>query len=172
MFKFISRFYLTTPFKHSYGRFSFPNPAVAMSLYHLVYQSQALVPFEAAELTALLQLSRSHNQQVHITGLLLHSPDGRFLQILEGEDADVRQLYYQLIASDPRHHQCRVLSEGSCDQRSFADWSMGFRIAQEEQLHALLENGSLNAPTRLGPKATIRPELLKLLLEFVAVGNS
>ena len=143
-----------------------------MGLYHLVYQSQALVPFAATELTALLQQSRRHNQQTHITGLLLHSPDGRFLQILEGEDADVRQLYYQLIASDPRHHQCRVLGEGSCAERSFADWSMGFLVAQEKQLHALLENSSLNAPTRLGPKPTIRPELLKLLLEFVAVGCS
>ena len=143
-----------------------------MSLYHLVYQSQALVPFEAAELTALLQQSRSHNQRVHITGLLLYSPDGRFLQILEGEDTDVRQLYYQLILSDPRHYQCRVLGEGNCAERSFADWNMGFRIAQEKDLHALLENDSLNAPTRHGPKPTIRPELLELLLEFVAIGNS
>ena len=88
------------------------------------------------------------------------------------QDADARQLYYQLILSDPQHHQCRVLSEGSCAERSFADWSMGFRIAQEKALHALLENDSLNAPTRHGPKLTIRPEMLKLLLEFVAVGNS
>ena len=143
-----------------------------MSLYHLVYQSQALAPFTDAELAALLLRWRDHNRLMHVTGLLLHSPDGRFLQILEGEDADVRQLYYQHILSDPRHHQCRVLGEGSCAERSFADWSMGFRIAQEKELRALLENDSLNAPTRHGPKPTIRPELLKLLLEFVAVGNS
>lgn len=143
-----------------------------MSLYHLVYQSQALAPFTDAELAALLLRWRDHNRLMHVTGLLLHSPDGRFLQILEGEDADVRQLYYQHILSDPRHHQCRVLGEGSCAERSFADWSMGFRIAQEKELRALLENDSLNAPTRHGPKPTIRPELLRLLLEFVAVGNS
>ena len=143
-----------------------------MSLYHLVYQSQALVPFEAAELTALLHQSRAHNRQVHVTGLLLHAPDGRFLQILEGEDADVRQLYYQHISSDPRHHHCRVLGEGPCAERSFADWNMGCRVAQEEELHALLEHGSLHAPTRHGLKPTIRPELLDLLLDFVAVGTS
>ena len=143
-----------------------------MGLYHLIYQSRALASFTDAELAALLLRWRDHNRQVHVTGLLLHSSDGRFLQILEGEDADVRQLYYQLILSDPRHHKCQVLGEGNCDERSFADWNMGFLIAQEEQLHALLENDSLNAPTRLGPKPTIRPELLKLLLEFVAAGNS
>ena len=142
-----------------------------MGLYHLIYQSRALVPFTDPELSALLHQSRAHNRQMHVTGLLLHSPDGRFLQILEGEDADVRQLYYQHISSDPRHYHCRVLGEGSCAERSFADWSMGFRVANEAELHALLENGALNAPTRLGPKPTIRPELLELLLEFVAVGT-
>ena len=80
--------------KHSDGRLSFPNPVGAMSLYHLVYQSQALAPFTDAELAALLLGWRDHNRQVHVTGLLLHSSDGRFLQILDGEDADVRQLYY------------------------------------------------------------------------------
>ena len=140
-----------------------------MSLYHLVYESQALVPFGPAELTALLQQARAHNQQAHITGLLLHTPDGRFLQILEGEDADVRELYYQHILSDPRHYKCRVLGEGSCAERSFADWSMGARVAQPADLHALLQTGSLNTPTRLGPRPTIRPELLELLLNFVGM---
>ena len=142
-----------------------------MGLYHLIYQSRASAPFTDAELAAVLNWSRTYNRQIHVTGLLLHSPDGRFLQILEGEDADVRQLYYQHISVDPRHHQCQVLGEGSCAERSFADWSMGSRVADEAELHALLENGALNAPTRLGPKPTIRPELLALLLEFVAVGT-
>ena len=143
-----------------------------MGLYYLIYQSRALAPFTDSELSALLLKWRAHNRQVHVTGLLLHSPDGRFLQILEGEEADVRQLYYEHILSDPRHHYCRVLGEGSCAERSFADWNMGFRVAREEELHALLENGALDAPTRYGHKPTIRPKLLELLLEFVAVGNS
>ena len=138
-----------------------------MGLYHLIYQSQALVPFATSELTALLDQSRAHNQDRHVTGLLLHSPDGRFVQILEGEEADVRQLYYQHILPDPRHHQCQVLGEGSCAERSFADWSMGFRVAQAEDLFALLQSGTLNVPTSHGPWPIIRPELMKLLLDFV-----
>lgn len=138
-----------------------------MGLYHLIYQSQALVPFSDPELAALLHQCRAHNRQLHVTGLLLHAPDGRFLQILEGEEAAVRQLYYESILSDPRHYQCRVLGEGDCAERSFADWSMGFRVAQAAELQALLQHGALNAPTRLGPKPTIRPELLELLLNFV-----
>ena len=138
-----------------------------MSLYHLVFESQALVPFETDELAALLKQARAHNQQAHITGLLLHTPEGRFFQILEGEDADVRQLYYQHILSDPRHYKCRVLGEGNCAERSFADWSMGLRVAKAADLDDLLQTGSLNAPTRLGPRPTIRPELRELLLNFV-----
>ena len=138
-----------------------------MGLYHLIYQSRALVPFAAPELAVLLEHARTHNRQVHITGLLLHSPDGRFLQILEGEDAAVRELYYQHILSDPRHYQCQVLGEGSCAERSFADWNMGCQVAQPEDLHALLQSGTLNTPTRHGPRPTIRPKLLELLLEFV-----
>lgn len=140
-----------------------------MSLYHLVYESQAIVPFETAELTVLLKQSRAHNQQAHITGLLLHTPDGRFFQILEGEDAAVRQLYYQHILADPRHYQCRVLGEGNCAERSFADWNMGFRVAQAHDLGILLQTGSLNARTAHGPRPTIRPELLELLLDFVEI---
>lgn len=135
-----------------------------MSLYHLIYKSRSLAPFTAPELVALLEQSRAHNRQLHVTGLLLHSPDGRFLQILEGEEANVRELYYQHIRSDPRHYKCVVIGEGSCAERSFADWSMGCRIAQAEDLHDLLQNSSLNSP----PRPPIRPELMQLLLEFVA----
>ena len=138
-----------------------------MGLYHLIYQSQAIAPFTDAELAALLLQARARNRQVHVTGLLLHAPDGRFLQILEGEEADVRELYYAHILSDPRHYQCQVLGEGSCAEYSFADWNMGFRLASAADLHDLLQSGSLNSPTPHGPKPTIRPELMARLLDFV-----
>lgn len=138
-----------------------------MGFYYLIYQSRAIAPFTDVELTALLQQARTHNRQVHITGLLLHASEGRFLQILEGEEADVRQLYYEHILSDPRHYQCQVLGEGSCAERSFADWNMGFRLASAADLQDLLQSSSLNSPTRPGPKLTIRPELMVRLLDFV-----
>ena len=140
-----------------------------MSLYHLIYQSQAIEPFTDAELALLLLESRTNNRHVHVTGLLLHSPDGRFLQILEGKKTDVRQLYYHRILSDPRHYQCQVLGEGSCATRSFADWNMGIRVAQADDLDNLLQSGSLDPPTRYGPKPTIRPELMEWLMEFVEI---
>lgn len=140
--------------------------AFPMSLYHLVYQSQALVPLSAPELAELLKQARAHNRRLHVTGVLLHAPDGRFLQVLEGEEADVRQLYYQHIRSDPRHYRCQVLGEGSCVRRSFAKWDMGSHITDVEDLNALLQGSGFTTPAHPGFRPTIYPELLKLLLDF------
>lgn len=142
-----------------------------MGLYQLLYQSQSLVPFETQELTALLTQCRSSNQRDGITGLLLYTPDGRFLQVLEGEQAAVRHLYYQRITADPRHFNCRVLSEGSCRHRAFSDWRMGFRVAQPQHLRTLLGYVPPDSPALLVPRPHTRPELLALLHDFVQQGD-
>ncbi|OGX84019.1 BLUF domain-containing protein [Hymenobacter coccineus] len=139
-----------------------------MGLYHLFYQSQARQPFDAAALTALLHQSRAYNRAHHLSGLLLHTPDGRFFQILEGEETVVRALYYDRIVADPRHHRCRLLGAGPCPERSFADWNMGFRVANAAELHALLAVGSPADLVLFAPQPRVRPELLALLLDFVA----
>lgn len=139
-----------------------------MHLYQLIYQSQSLVPFETPELTALLMQSRANNLRHAITGLLLYTPDGRFLQVLEGPHKAVRHLYHRRIAVDPRHFSCRVLSEGPCQHRAFADWRMGFRVAQPQHLRTLLGYMPPDSPALLVPRPHTRPELLELLHDFVA----
>ncbi len=143
-----------------------------MDLYHLIYQSQSLAPFGPGELEALLHRGRTHNRAHNITGLLLHTADGRFLQVLEGPKTAVRHLFYHVILSDTRHFHCQVISAGLCFQRSFTDWSMGCRIAQLEDLQQLLGEGpatlSLGLPTRPYP----RPQLLTLLQDFVSQGEA
>ncbi|WP_310396228.1 BLUF domain-containing protein [Hymenobacter sp.] len=131
-----------------------------MGLYHLIYQSQSLVPFSRPELLALLRQCWTYNRLHHVTGVLLYTPDGRFLQVLEGEESVVTHLYYDRIVADPRHHQGEVLGEGPCQQRSFARWTMGFRTAQAHDLRELLAD-----------RPSTRPELLEMLLEFAAPGQ-
>ncbi|WP_310391587.1 BLUF domain-containing protein [Hymenobacter sp.] len=138
-----------------------------MGLHQLIYQSHSLVPFATPELTALLHQSRAYNQAHGITGILLYTPDGRFLQVLEGERDEVRGLYRR-IQTDPRHYDCRVFSEGPCRQRSFATWTMGFRVAQAQDLRKLLRSVPPDAPGLLVPRPPTRPEVLALLLDFVA----
>ena len=138
-----------------------------MSLHQLIYQSQSLVPFTPLDLDHLLLKARAFNQPHGITGLLLYTPDGRFLQVLEGEHEAVRNLYYQRIAHDPRHYNCLVLSEGPSDYRSFEEWSMAFQPAQAQDLRRLLAPVPAQSTALLVPRPHTRPELLALLREFL-----
>ncbi|AWM31852.1 hypothetical protein DDQ68_03050 [Hymenobacter nivis] len=137
-----------------------------VDLYHLIYQSQALGAFGAPELATLLHRGRAHNQANGISGVLLHTPEGRFLQVLEGPQTAVRHLYYHVILSDARHFHCQVLGEGFCAQRSFAGWTMGCRVARPADLRALLGEAP---PDGLGlvHRPYPRFQLLALLEAFV-----
>jgi hypothetical protein len=70
----------------------------------------------------ILLTSRRNNQRDGITGLLYD--DGvRFLQVLEGEMAQVDAAYAR-IKSDPRHRAVVVLSRRQIEAREFGDWAM------------------------------------------------
>jgi hypothetical protein len=139
-----------------------------MDLYHLIYQSQSLAPFGPGELEALLHRGRTHNRAHNITGLLVHTADGRFLQVLEGPKTAVRQLFYHVILSDTRHFHCYVVSEGLCFRRSFSDWTMGCRVAKPEDLQQLLGEAPAALNLGLATRPYPRPQLLTLLQNFVS----
>jgi hypothetical protein len=90
---------------------------------------------EPAVLEALLAQSRRNNAHAQITGMLVHAA-GDFLQVLEGPPAAVEALF-QLISQDPRHEQCRVLSDVAAEARVFADWNMGFEQVRRDELALL-----------------------------------
>jgi hypothetical protein len=117
-----------------------------MPLYHLIYESRATQPFSDTDLLALLRHSRGNNAQHGITGLLLYSSEGRFLQVLEGRRAEVDALY-QRISQDARHTACVVLLAGPLATRRFAEWRMGFRATRHlTDMAALL--GHLDTSSR------------------------
>ena len=90
----------------------------------IVYSSAASRRFSRDDLAALLEQSRRSNEQDDLTGLLVYR-DGRFLQLLEGPDAAVRQRM-GVIEADDRHGAVRVLLEDEIEQRRFPEWTMGF----------------------------------------------
>lgn len=104
-------------------------------MIQLVYVSSAIHPFSNAELVALLTKARTKNAALQVTGMLLYK-DGNFIQAIEGEEATVRQLFAR-ISADPRHRGTEVVIDEEIPERTFADWSMGFRNLADAETQAL-----------------------------------
>ncbi len=94
-------------------------------MFHLVYSSTALEPVCETALLARLPRYRAKNLRLAITGLLLYK-QGEFMQVLEGEETDVRSLF-ATIQADPHHNRVQLLVSLDVPKRHFARWSMGFK---------------------------------------------
>lgn len=94
-------------------------------MFYLVYVSVAAEKASKDDLLEILARSRTKNAEAGITGMLLYK-DGNYMQVLEGEEKAVRDLYAR-IRRDPRHLGIVTLVEGRRDNRCFGDWSMGFQ---------------------------------------------
>lgn len=95
----------------------------AKFVYSYVYLSRATAAFDAADLPAIVEVSQRNNRRDHVTGMLLFK-EGRFLQILEGDEAKVKAIASRIEADD-RHTDVTVIFDGQMPQL-FTDWSMGF----------------------------------------------
>lgn len=140
----------------------FPPP-----LYSLVYRSRARYDFTDAALNALLQKARLRNQQARLSGLLIYCEE-QFLQVLEGTEPALSDLYAR-IQADPRHHHVRTLAYGPIRRRAFPDWRMAFLKTDATSLEYV--TGAM--PLAAAPGLTAHPsdELRQLLQDF-ARGNA
>lgn len=94
-------------------------------IFYLIYVSSAVQLLPEEELLLLLRQSQAKNLNLGITGMLLYK-GGNFMQMLEGEEQTVRELY-ATIRKDPRHHNVLTIITGSLKAQNFKDWSMGFQ---------------------------------------------
>lgn len=95
------------------------------NLISLVYVSYERYPMTNDDLVAILSEAKTHNSTENITGMLLYR-NGYFIQALEGEDEKVTALY-NLIARDERHKNVLLVEKNPITERSFGEWTMGFR---------------------------------------------
>ena len=102
------------------------------SLICLVYTSRSIRPPEEADLVALLEAARDNNARLGVTGVLVYG-DERFVQVLEGEDEAVHEVFSH-IATDRRHYAVQILADEPIVRRAYAHWSMGFRRTGSEAL--------------------------------------
>lgn len=139
-----------------------------MTVHQLVYISQFRTVPDQQQLTELLVQARTKNHRLRISGILLHA-DGRVMQVLEGEEQAVRDVF-AAISRDPRHHKVVTLVDKPVAARQFPDWSMGFVAASPEEMAHI--TGYINPESPLFPLPRARnasPALMQLLLNFVAL---
>jgi hypothetical protein len=102
-----------------------------MSLFCLVYTSISNQEMSDDRLKDLLKKLRAKNETSDVTGMLLYL-DPFFLQVLEGEEAIVNELF-NIIKQDSRHNKVSLIYKKPIEMRSFPDWTMGFnRISNED----------------------------------------
>lgn len=127
-------------------------------MYHLIYVSHATRQLYENDLLEILTESRATNKKLGITGMLVYLQE-RFIQVLEGAEKPVNELY-ENIRKDPRHKKVTLILEGNSPQRIFKNWSMGFKKISESDFTALsgftdLEKFFASAPTDTGGGAVM-----------------
>lgn len=116
-------------------------------LVQLAYVSSAITAFTEEQLNSLLLIARKANREHNITGLLLYK-DGNFMQLIEGEERKIVQLYAN-IGRDERHTGIILLFKEPAPQRDFPDWFMGFRNLASENVEGFTDFLSPNAEDKL-----------------------
>jgi hypothetical protein len=112
-------------------------------MHHIIYLSWATVPFTNAQLQNLLTLARRRNTELALTGILLYGNE-RFVQVLEGEEEIVEEMYAH-IRQDSRHDNFITFASKPIAQRAFTEWVMAFKPVTSQQFDDVV--GHLGPPT-------------------------
>ncbi|WP_445385538.1 BLUF domain-containing protein [Robiginitalea sp. IMCC44478] len=92
--------------------------------YQITYRSLAKKDIRPEDIDEILRISKKKNSLRGITGCLVFN-QGYFIQILEGSEKYVREVY-TTIKLDPRHSLVEILSEGEIEERLFDKWEMAY----------------------------------------------
>lgn len=134
-------------------------------IFFLVYVSSAGRLFTTKELLAILGKFKRNNDLLGITGMLLYK-DGNFIQALEGEEQNVRNLFAK-VSRDPRHRGVMTLAEGFRAERQFSGWSMAFRNLDEPEARTTPGYSEFLNTALTSPEFTSEPDRCqRLLLAF------
>jgi len=100
-----------------------------MQMLSIAYVSASTTPMSDEDVAEILTRSRTNNQAHDLTGALLYH-GGRFVQILEGPEHEVRARF-AVISADPRHRAVQVMREEHIVERQFPEWTMAFRANED-----------------------------------------
>lgn len=101
-------------------------------MYQLMYVSEADEGMDTLALVEIIKKARLRNHSSEVTGGLFYFRN-RFLQVLEGNEEHVMEIYSS-IEQDDRHHGINLIASHYVDTPSFPDWDMKLIGASGEDL--------------------------------------
>ncbi len=99
-------------------------------LKHIGYISTSKKEMSDEELVSLLEQARQTNNNHDITGMLIYS-EKSFFQVIEGPSDNIKKIY-SIIQKDDRHKNLLILFDEPIYERSFPEWTMGFKRLSDE----------------------------------------
>ncbi|MEO0572966.1 MAG: BLUF domain-containing protein, partial [Bacteroidota bacterium] len=111
--------------------------------HSLVYRSVASESFTISQIYSMLSKAKDYNNEHGITGCLLFH-NNRFLQLLEGKEKEVMNLF-QKISLDKRHQDIQMIESNFILNRVFDSWSMAFHDYGQNGLSANLKFGQIDS---------------------------
>jgi hypothetical protein len=144
----------------------------------ITYISKATKELTDRELASILEESISWNADHQITGMLLYMrsdllnhKEGRFIQALEGREADVKEIFGK-IHDDKRHFEVTKLGESVLTARNFKSWEMGFKSIYADEYLKLPGHFELDEDfLKYNPADFFNPAL-SLLKQFYTLNSN
>ncbi|WP_426027193.1 BLUF domain-containing protein [Brevundimonas sp. TWP2-3-4b2] len=114
------------------------------NLIRMVYRSDSCISHDdVSGLDAIFKTSLRNNKRDGLTGALA-LPDGKFVQVIEGDRHNIGLLMMR-IRADSRHEDVTVLGEWEVQTRLFRGWAMARpdpTPLSEQSFRIVTENGS------------------------------
>ncbi len=132
-------------------------------LVRAVYVSRAVGPQTGTVTARILATAETHNATHDISGVLCQG-QGLYLQVLEGERAQVNRLYARIL-QDRRHQDVQMLSFEEITERRYPDWSMAHVVLPDDEAMVRMQHRAFD------PYSASAAVVLKLLDELLASGH-
>ena len=128
-------------------------------IFYLLYYGVESFKFQQEDFDKLLEQSRERNQSLDVTGKLIYC-EGTFIQLLEGNEKNVNDIY-KSITIDRRLIGTKLIASGEVKDRYFENWSMDFDQISIATINEFENCTHPNVNTYLSTAPAIK--LLKLL---------
>jgi hypothetical protein len=132
-------------------------------LVRALYVSRAVGPQTGTVTATILATAQAHNRAHAISGVLCQG-QGLYLQVLEGERAEVNRLYAQILL-DRRHHDVQMLAFEEIEQRRYPDWAMAHVVLPDDDAMVLMQHPEFD------PYSASGAFMLRRLDELLAAGH-